>query len=219
VLACPPSAGYRFGKFARRNKGRLVTASLLAAVLFVAVGGVGWAVRDRSARQARVTTQVELILSDTDRLMQEQQWDDALDTVRRAEVALAGGEVDAAVEENIQTALKELEFVERLTEIRMETSVVQDNSFDYAGAMQSYGQAFRDFGVDVESLPVATAVAHVQSSTLGSLSRSSSSKVSYLQLKTGCWTQRIRYGSRAIIGDIDNGWTKARLATGLASLE
>ena len=33
VLACPPSARYRFGKFARRNKASLTTASLVAAAL------------------------------------------------------------------------------------------------------------------------------------------------------------------------------------------
>jgi serine/threonine protein kinase/tetratricopeptide (TPR) repeat protein len=34
VLACSPSAGYRFGKFARRNKVALITASLVVASLF-----------------------------------------------------------------------------------------------------------------------------------------------------------------------------------------
>src|SRR5262249_30057244 len=33
VLACPPSAGYRLKKFARRNKSALVTAGLLSAML------------------------------------------------------------------------------------------------------------------------------------------------------------------------------------------
>jgi WD40 repeat protein/serine/threonine protein kinase len=37
VQACPPSAWYRFGKFARRNKGALVTAGLLTAALVVMV--------------------------------------------------------------------------------------------------------------------------------------------------------------------------------------
>ncbi len=37
VLACPPSAWYRFRKFARRNRAALATASLVASVVFVAV--------------------------------------------------------------------------------------------------------------------------------------------------------------------------------------
>src|SRR5205823_2228387 len=46
VQACPPSAWYRFHKFARRNKRALVTMTLLGVMLLVAVGAVagslGW---------------------------------------------------------------------------------------------------------------------------------------------------------------------------------
>jgi WD40 repeat protein/serine/threonine protein kinase len=40
VLACPPSAGYRLRKFARRNKRALATAALLGVMLLVAAGAV-----------------------------------------------------------------------------------------------------------------------------------------------------------------------------------
>jgi tetratricopeptide (TPR) repeat protein len=50
VLACPPSAWYRFGKFARRNKGRLAVAAGLFLALTVMAVSIGWAVRDRVAR-------------------------------------------------------------------------------------------------------------------------------------------------------------------------
>jgi tetratricopeptide (TPR) repeat protein len=39
VLACPPSAWYRFRKFARRNKGALATAALLGVILVLALVG------------------------------------------------------------------------------------------------------------------------------------------------------------------------------------
>src|SRR5207237_9589596 len=41
VVACPPSLGYRFRKFARRNCRALATAAPLRVVLRVAVGDVG----------------------------------------------------------------------------------------------------------------------------------------------------------------------------------
>jgi WD40 repeat protein/serine/threonine protein kinase len=41
VLACPPSAGYRLRKFARRNKRALATAGLLGVTLLVAVLSLG----------------------------------------------------------------------------------------------------------------------------------------------------------------------------------
>jgi WD40 repeat protein len=54
VLACPPSAGYRFGKFARRNKRTLATAAALGAMLLVAVaavvGSALWAASQADAR-------------------------------------------------------------------------------------------------------------------------------------------------------------------------
>src|SRR5688572_26206769 len=57
VQACRPSAAYRLRKFVRRNKGRLLVASILGVALLFAVGTTGWAVRDRSAREAEVARQ------------------------------------------------------------------------------------------------------------------------------------------------------------------
>jgi serine/threonine protein kinase/tetratricopeptide (TPR) repeat protein len=42
VVACPPSASYRFRKFARRNKGALVTAGLLAVMLILGTVISAW---------------------------------------------------------------------------------------------------------------------------------------------------------------------------------
>ena len=42
VVACPPSAGYRFRKFARRNKAVLATATVVAAALLVGLVGTTW---------------------------------------------------------------------------------------------------------------------------------------------------------------------------------
>ena len=54
VQACPPSAWYRFRKFARRNKAALVFTMLVLMILLTLTGGIGWNVRDRAARQAAV---------------------------------------------------------------------------------------------------------------------------------------------------------------------
>jgi WD40 repeat protein/serine/threonine protein kinase len=55
VLACPPSAWYKFRKFARRNKRALATASSLGVMLLVAVGAVVasalWAADQAEARR------------------------------------------------------------------------------------------------------------------------------------------------------------------------
>ena len=55
VLACPPSAGYRFRKFARRNKGPVLAASLVVLALVGGViGTVIGLIRADEARRAEV---------------------------------------------------------------------------------------------------------------------------------------------------------------------
>ena len=131
VLACPPSAGYRLRKFARRNKGGLAVAALVLFFLALLGSGVGWVVRDRSAReaeaarqqgerQAKVAGQVESIFGEVDRLEKEQKWPEALEAARRAEAAVAGGEADPATAERVHQRLRDLEFIDRLERIRME---------------------------------------------------------------------------------------------------
>jgi tetratricopeptide (TPR) repeat protein len=46
VFACPPSAKYRFGKFARRNKATVATAALLLLLLVIIGGAFGWLMRE-----------------------------------------------------------------------------------------------------------------------------------------------------------------------------
>src|SRR5262249_19598536 len=54
VQACPPSAGYRLKKFARRNKTGLAVAGLVLAFLVILGAGAGWALRDREAREQEI---------------------------------------------------------------------------------------------------------------------------------------------------------------------
>ncbi|MDZ4689371.1 MAG: tetratricopeptide repeat protein [Planctomycetaceae bacterium] len=75
VQACPPSAWYRFRKFARRNKAGLGVAALTLFFIVLLGGGGGWAMRDRSARveevardraarQAKLNQEVEAALNE-----------------------------------------------------------------------------------------------------------------------------------------------------------
>ena len=59
VQACPPSAWYRFRKFARRNKAGLVIAGLILCFLTLLGSGVGWVVRDRQARHEELARDLE----------------------------------------------------------------------------------------------------------------------------------------------------------------
>ncbi|MFI5461215.1 MAG: tetratricopeptide repeat protein, partial [Isosphaerales bacterium] len=75
VLACPPSARYRFRKFARRHKAGLQIAAAAALVLLLAVGGVTWALLDRAMRR----TELSKRMAETEQtvnaaLIQTDQW-------------------------------------------------------------------------------------------------------------------------------------------------
>ncbi len=61
VLACPPSAVYRFGKFARRNRAAFTTAVVvLSAILLCTVISVTQTIRaTRAERLAQVRLQTE----------------------------------------------------------------------------------------------------------------------------------------------------------------
>jgi eukaryotic-like serine/threonine-protein kinase len=54
VLACPPSALYRFRKFARRNKAAIGVAGMVLFFLVLLGSGAGWALRDREAREQKI---------------------------------------------------------------------------------------------------------------------------------------------------------------------
>src|SRR5262245_54229600 len=67
VQACPPSAGYRFRKFVRRNKGPVSAASLVALALVCAIIGSTWGLiraTDAEAAAKDEAKQKELALND-----------------------------------------------------------------------------------------------------------------------------------------------------------
>jgi serine/threonine-protein kinase len=163
VQACPPSAWYRWRKFARRNRGRLATTAVLALALLVAVGGVGWALLDRQVRRARSDDRIALILEEVDRLEREQRWPEAEAAARQAEAIMTGGEAGDAAARRVAEALRELAFIANLDRIRQERLArAQQVRVDDARVAQDYGQTFRDYGVDVESLPTEETVGRLR---------------------------------------------------------
>jgi tetratricopeptide (TPR) repeat protein len=179
VLACPPAAAYRLRKFARRNRAVLAVGVLLAVSVLVAVAGItagiGWAVRDRAAReeeaarevaarQAKVSGELERILDEVAQLEQAEKWAEALVSARRAQPWLAGDEASAEIRERVRNTLAELEFVQRLDHIRAEGgSVWGDPSHAMEVADREYAKAFREFGLDLGALPRDQAADRIKS--------------------------------------------------------
>jgi serine/threonine protein kinase/Tfp pilus assembly protein PilF len=163
VEAGPPSAVYRFRKFVKRNRTPLAVGALLTLAMLAAIGGFASGIWERRARQARVTGQLEVILEDVARLEKEEKWHDALVAARRAEPALAAGEAKLEIQQRARRALADLEFVRRLEETRAKSGTVwgtrDRTSIPLAvRADQEYSAAFRDAGIDVDTLPVKETV-------------------------------------------------------------
>jgi serine/threonine protein kinase/tetratricopeptide (TPR) repeat protein len=165
VEACPPSASYRFKKFVRRNKAKLATASLIGLALLCVVGSLSWAARDRAVRQMMASRQVESILTNVDQLERERKWPEALAAARRAEAVVTGGDADAATAQHLRERLKDLEFIDRLEQVRIvEATALTAGNFDHDGVDRAYTRAFREYGVDVESLAVEHSIERLKAS-------------------------------------------------------
>jgi Flp pilus assembly protein TadD len=176
VVACPPSAAYRFKKFARRNKAAFAIATVVGCALLVAVGAVtgsiGWAMRSRSAMQEQIIRDqaarhlvvehaVEKSLEVSAEYVQAKNWQQALAEARRAEAALTGEEPQGELQRNVDERLKDLMMVTRVEQIRLERVTFREGAFDYAGADRKYAQAFREYGIDLENLDVETAAERI----------------------------------------------------------
>jgi tetratricopeptide (TPR) repeat protein len=75
VLACPPSAWYRFRKFMRRHKAGLLITAATALVLLLAGAGASWALRDQAARRTELSGRMaETEQTVSAALVQADQW-------------------------------------------------------------------------------------------------------------------------------------------------
>jgi tetratricopeptide (TPR) repeat protein len=176
VQACPPSAWYRLRKFARRNKARLaaVAGAFLAVTLTAAT--IGWAVRDRAAREREIDRQEEKrregvaqqaarALAEAQDLCRADRLPEAKAAVQRAEELLAGGGGDE-LRGRLGQVRHDVEMAGRVEETRLGWAAVQDGHFDTAGADRAYGEVFRDYGLDIAALAPDQAAERIRASAI-----------------------------------------------------
>ncbi|MFO0892368.1 MAG: tetratricopeptide repeat protein [Isosphaeraceae bacterium] len=152
VEAGPPSAWYRFGKFARRH--RMALAASAGAVLLVVVlaVGLGSLARDQAALRAAGLE----ALGEADRWSAAGRRPQELEAVKRAEALLASGRARADRLRSVRQRRAGLELALRLEEVRLEVAgEVKDEQFDLGLGDTLYGEIFRSYGIDVDSLDPA----------------------------------------------------------------
>lgn len=171
VHACPPTAAYRFRKFARRNKRALTTAALAGLMSLTALGvtaaSIGWAARDRAARTADLEHEAGRALDEAESWYARDNVPEALAAVKRAEALLAGGGGSEAVRELVGRWRTDLSMVSRLDEIRLLQAELREGGwFHYGGADPAYAEAFKLYDIDLASLDPADAVKRVRASAI-----------------------------------------------------
>ena len=98
ILARRSTPLQRARRWARRHRPVMVSAAVtLLAALTVLAGSVGWIVRDRAARQARRTADIQAALKEAQRFQEEGLWPQAQAAAKRAEVLLQDGTAEPAL--------------------------------------------------------------------------------------------------------------------------
>jgi tetratricopeptide (TPR) repeat protein len=171
VQACPPTAAYRLRKFARRNRRVLATAALaglvLLAALGVAAGSVGWAARDRAAREAALEQEAGRAADEAGLWYARDNLPEALAAVKRAEALTADGGGSEALRDRIRRWRTDLTMVGRLEDIRLLQAEMKEGGwFNVEGADPAYAEAFRNYGLDVNDLDPTAAAAVIRSAAI-----------------------------------------------------
>jgi serine/threonine protein kinase/tetratricopeptide (TPR) repeat protein len=176
VLACPPSAWYRLRKFARRNKARIAVVAGASLAVMLTATTIGWAVRDRAAREREIERQEEKrregvaqqasrALAEAQDLCRADRLPEAKAAVQRAEELLADGGDE--LRGRLDQVRHDVEMAGRVEETRLQRAAVKDgNFFDNAGADRAYGEAFRDYGLDVAALAPDQAAERIRASAI-----------------------------------------------------
>jgi serine/threonine protein kinase/tetratricopeptide (TPR) repeat protein len=167
IRARRPGPLRRLRKWSWRHRELTVTAAVCSLVVLALLAALlGWAVRDSAAQQARVDGQIDHDLLEAQLFQGQQRWPAAQAAARRAEMLLAGGAGDPARQKRVHQQLADLQMLRTLEEIRLlQTSLIGD-AFDHARADPAYAAAFREYGIDVQSLDPAAAAERVRDSAI-----------------------------------------------------
>jgi serine/threonine protein kinase/Tfp pilus assembly protein PilF len=179
VMACPPSARYLFWKFARRKKRALAMTACVSLALAGMAAGAGWVTRDRAARAAALDATVNRDLDQAEELLHEGNWSGALTAVQRALNFLRAAdrtkspprllelERDAAMAQRLEAIYSQPRTQPpRVDDMSKPPTAADMSRIDdfFTGKEQDadYGEAFRDYGIDLSSLGLTEAAEHIQ---------------------------------------------------------
>jgi serine/threonine protein kinase len=159
IRARRPSLRQVATRWARRHRAVVwsVAAVLLVAAVLGAATWASWAQRRAEALAA---------LGEANRLLGQERWPEALSAARRASGVLAGVGADSGLRRQAEELSKDLEIAQRLQEAHLRETEVKDGHFDGEGACVAYAQAFRDYGLDADTLDPREAGERIRTSLI-----------------------------------------------------
>jgi probable HAF family extracellular repeat protein len=184
VEACPPSKLYHLQKFLRRHRSRFAAAGLIGVLGLSLAIAVGRQAAERAARRAETAGAVSRALAEAEEATRLSKWPDASAAVSQAE-AILGPDGPDALRKRCRRLRQDLTMVARLDEIRQAMSAVKDDQsesvwtnhqyvsrqrstasssadhLDTGLADRRYGEAFRDYGIDADTLSPAAVAARM----------------------------------------------------------
>jgi tetratricopeptide (TPR) repeat protein len=158
ILARPVGWVQHLVKWVKRKP---TAAALWGVLLAVALFGAGFGVWLVLAR-AEAAGEVDGRLGQAVLLCDQEKWGAAREVAKQAEALLGRGGGGEERRRRVRELLADLEMVERVEEIRLQQAELRDERFDLPGADSSYAAAFREYGLDVESLTPAEVAARIR---------------------------------------------------------
>jgi serine/threonine protein kinase/Flp pilus assembly protein TadD len=166
VHACPPSAWYRFRKFARRNHAKLATAACLLVGLTVLAASVGWVAADRAWRHREAAKVVQTNLDQAQQFQERGRWREARAAVQGAEVLLANAGNPEGLSTRCRQVRADLEMLVQLEQARLVRTGVRGNYYDNQASNRAYRAAFETYGLPVLNLESEEAAARISASAI-----------------------------------------------------
>jgi serine/threonine protein kinase/tetratricopeptide (TPR) repeat protein len=223
VEACPPSAGYKLRKFARKNRKALAIAGAFVLLLLAMGGVVGWMLNDRAARQreadARLRdaeSRVEEALATAEPLLREGNSANLalVSAAQRVQAQLDSSVIGPEVRRRTEQFLRDVRMLADLDELRLPQAGMGAPLFEVSGAEARYAAAFSSYGIDVLALDPAEAAARIRASAIHQALQAGLD--GWLQAKPRHDPNRAQLRRVADAAD-DNAWRRAFREAALAA--
>jgi serine/threonine protein kinase/Flp pilus assembly protein TadD len=166
IRARRPSLVQRARRWGRRHQ--TLTWATAVAVLLLGIGG-GYFARDRAAQRTEKGYRLEMMdraaaeaLEESDRWKNAGRRSEELAAVKRAEAVLVSGQADAKRLQPVQERRTDLEMLTKLDDILLSKSTGRRDIEQQKRAADAYAKAFRDYGIDVETLSVEVASGRIR---------------------------------------------------------